>query len=86
MIRIKRIKITYDRVPLDPRQAAMLSKQVLSQVQKQLQGSSPGRIDRLSPPTVRVPSGRASRPEIVRRTAGAIRQEIAQRLKKERAP
>ncbi len=82
MIRIKRIKITYDRIPLDPRQAAMLSKQVLSQVQKQLQGAPAGRIERLSPPAVRISSESAGKPEIVRRAAGAIREEVAHRLKR----
>lgn len=82
MIRIKRIKITYDRVPLDQRQAAMLSRQVLSQVQKQLQGAPSGRIERLSPPAIRISSERTGKPEIVRQTAGAIRQEISERLKR----
>lgn len=82
MIRIKRIKITYDRVPLDSRQAAMLSREVLSQVQKQLRGVPSGRIERLSPPAIRISSDRAGRPEIVRRTAGVIHQEIADRLKR----
>ncbi|TAK09735.1 MAG: hypothetical protein EPO39_01815 [Candidatus Manganitrophaceae bacterium] len=82
MIRIKRVRIVYDRLPLDPRQAATLSRQVLAQVQRALEGGPSGRIDRLSPPTIRVSPDGASKPEIVRRTAGAIRQEIAHRLKK----
>ena len=82
MIRIKRIKITYDRVPLSPQQAAVLSRQVLSQVQKQLQEAPSGKIERLSPPAVRISSDRPGRPEIVRRTAGVIRQEIADRMKR----
>ncbi len=82
MIRIKRIKITYDRLPLDPRQAAMLSKQVLSQVQRQLQGAPSGKIERLSPPAIRISSDRIGQPEIVRRTAGAIHHAVADRLKR----
>jgi len=80
MIRIKRIKIIYDRVPLNPGQAALLSREVLSQVRRELQGTSPGRIDRVSAPTVRISAERVSRPEIVRRTAGAVRREIARKL------
>ena len=80
MIRIKRVRITYDRIPLDQQQAAILSRQVMALVQKQLQGGASGAIDRLSPPAVRVSPDRAGKPEIARRAAGAIRQEIVQRL------
>lgn len=83
MIRIKRVRITYDRLPLDRRQAAALSRQVLSLAQKQLQGGPSGEIDRLSPPTIRLSPDRVGKPEIARRTAGAIRREITHRLKRD---
>ena len=82
MIRIKRVRIVYERLPLGQKQAATLSRQVFAQVQRALEGGPSGEIDRLSPPAIRLSPDRARQPEIVRRTAGAIRQEIAQRLKK----
>lgn len=81
MIRIKRVQITYDRLPLTRRQAAILSREVMAQVQKQLQDGPTGTVGRLAPPTIRVSSNRAGKPEIVRRAAGAVHAELARRLR-----
>ncbi|MBI3803968.1 MAG: hypothetical protein HY282_09440 [Nitrospirae bacterium] len=83
MIRIKRVRITYDRLPLDRKAAARLSKQILSQLQKELEqqpeGAS-GTLDRLSPRPIRIASDRTGRTEIARRAAGAVCQELVDQL------
>ncbi|GEM_PF-7041278 len=80
MIRIKRIRMIYDRIPLDRREATLLSQQLLSLVKKELQGAPSGTLDHISLPPIRISSDRVGPPEIARRAATAVGREVAQRL------